>query len=240
MLTTMLLMAISVGQVRVAEVRATIPEQPFVPEQPNVVVARAFAELNEQDSWIQKGRDGFATYGVDGITIFGVDMEGINTSDVWLMAGTSCDPTGSPYVEGESIVFAASVMSLEPFAMYCKSWFDDQQEWQSTLFNTGPVTFIHELLTIGDSSRDGAFNSSDLVQVFQRGEYEDVIDDNSTWESGDWSLDRDFDSSDLVLAFQQGEYEQPQGAVAIPEPSTLVMLLIAALCAIRNFGSRRP
>ena len=55
------------------------------------------------------------------------------------------------------------------------------------------------------------FNSSDLVQVFQRGEYEDDIEDNSTWMDGDWNDDRDFDSSDLVMAFQTGLYEvKPQ------------------------------
>ena len=63
----------------------------------------------------------------------------------------------------------------------------------------------------GDSTGDGIFNSRDLVQVFQRGEFEDNIDDNSTWEDGDWNGDGDFDTSDLVLAFQTGLYEiQPQ------------------------------
>ena len=60
----------------------------------------------------------------------------------------------------------------------------------------------------GDANRDGLFNSSDLVQVFQRGEYEDGIENNSTWESGDWNGDLEFDSSDMVMAFQTGLYEQ--------------------------------
>jgi hypothetical protein len=60
----------------------------------------------------------------------------------------------------------------------------------------------------GDANRDGYFNSSDLVQVFQAGKYEDGIADNATWEEGDWNGDSDFDSSDLVMAFQTGLYER--------------------------------
>ena len=59
----------------------------------------------------------------------------------------------------------------------------------------------------GDANRDGLFNSSDLVQVFQRGEYEDQIEGNSTWEDGDWNGDGDFTTADLVLAFQSGGYQ---------------------------------
>ena len=58
----------------------------------------------------------------------------------------------------------------------------------------------------GDSNRDGVFNSSDLVFVFQAGEYEDRIAGNSTYEEGDWNGDGEFDSSDLVFAFQAGTY----------------------------------
>ena len=59
---------------------------------------------------------------------------------------------------------------------------------------------------IGDANNDGKFDSSDLVAVFQAGEYEDGIAGNSDWAEGDWSGDGDFDTSDLVLAFQSGRY----------------------------------
>ena len=58
----------------------------------------------------------------------------------------------------------------------------------------------------GDANRDGLFNSSDLVQVFQRGEYEDQIANNSIWEDGDWNGDGNFTTADLVFAFQSGTY----------------------------------
>ncbi len=59
---------------------------------------------------------------------------------------------------------------------------------------------------IGDSNNDGVFDSSDLVQVFQVGKFEDGIRDNATFDEGDWNLDGDFNSSDLVAAFQVGHY----------------------------------
>jgi hypothetical protein len=59
----------------------------------------------------------------------------------------------------------------------------------------------------GDANLDGVFDSSDLVLVFQGGEYEDVGEHNSTWSDGDWNCDGEFGTADLVLAFQSGAYE---------------------------------
>ncbi len=97
-------------------------------------------------------------------------------------------------------------------------------------------TYVHEVLMtwVGDSNLDGEFNSSDLVAVFEAGQYEDAIDDNSTWVTGDWSGDREFDSSDLVSAFRDGGFEQgPRPAVAaVPEPSSLILLAIGIIGAL--------
>ena len=59
---------------------------------------------------------------------------------------------------------------------------------------------------LGDANRDGVFNSGDLTLVFQQGQYEDNVSNNSDWEQGDWNGDREFDSTDLVEAFQAGTY----------------------------------
>jgi hypothetical protein len=80
----------------------------------------------------------------------------------------------------------------------------------------------------GDANTDGLFNSTDLVQVFQRGEYEDSVAGNSTWSDGDWNNDNEFDSGDLVAAFQTGKYEQLGVTSSVPEPTGLVLLLIGA------------
>jgi hypothetical protein len=80
----------------------------------------------------------------------------------------------------------------------------------------------------GDANMDGEFSSSDLVFVFQAGQYEDAIAGNSGWATGDWNGDGDFSSADFVIAFQQGGYEQgPRGAVlAVPEPATVAPLML--------------
>ncbi|MCA9211885.1 MAG: hypothetical protein KDB27_02375 [Planctomycetales bacterium] len=57
----------------------------------------------------------------------------------------------------------------------------------------------------GDSTLDGIFNSSDLVQVFQRGKYESG--ETASWEDGDWDGDGLFGTSDLVVAFKAGSYQ---------------------------------
>jgi hypothetical protein len=64
---------------------------------------------------------------------------------------------------------------------------------------------------IGDSNRDGQFNSADLVMTFQAGEYEDTLAGNSKWTEGDWNGDGDFTTGDLVMAFQAGSYVAATG-----------------------------
>ena len=80
---------------------------------------------------------------------------------------------------------------------------------------------MNELITnilnteFGDSNLDGLFNSADFIQVFQRGKYEDELEDNAEWGDGDWNCDGDFTSSDLVVAFQNGGYTAATPAAAI-------------------------
>ncbi len=86
------------------------------------------------------------------------------------------------------------------------------------------VSFLlNEILKVsaGDANLDGVFDSSDFVQVFQAGEYEDAIAGNSGWASGDWNCDQEFDSLDMVTAFQAGTYQGNNAAVpAAGENST--------------------
>ena len=67
---------------------------------------------------------------------------------------------------------------------------------------------------VGDTDLDGVFNSTDLIAVFQVGEYEDGVAGNSTWGEGDWNADGEFDTSDLVIAFQYGSYQVARGPQA--------------------------
>ncbi len=91
---------------------------------------------------------------------------------------------------------------------------------------------------MGDANLDGEFSTADFVQVFQAGEYEDGIAENSLWHEGDWNGDLEFDSSDFLKAFQVGAFEQgPRPAAQnVPEPASLVILLwgsLLVLCVYR-------
>ena len=105
--------------------------------------------------------------------------------------------------------------------------FEDERVWVKDIKHTW----------FGDANLDGEFSSGDMVQVFQAGQYEDTIYDNSGWASGDWNADGDFTTSDLVVAFQDGGYEQgPLAGVAatVPEPKAMANLLMACVA----FGVR--
>jgi hypothetical protein len=94
----------------------------------------------------------------------------------------------------------------------------DRSEWVIDIKNTW----------FGDANLDGLFNSGDLVTVFQEGKFE--TPDAATWLQGDWNGDGLFSSGDLVTAFQDGGYEAGPRPVpaAVPEPTPLLMLLLAA------------
>jgi len=64
----------------------------------------------------------------------------------------------------------------------------------------------------GDTNLDQRFDSTDLVLVFQAGQYEDAAALNSGWLQGDWNGDGEFGTQDLVLAFQSGAYATQAGA----------------------------
>ncbi len=71
----------------------------------------------------------------------------------------------------------------------------------------------------GDANLDRTFDSTDLLLLFQRGEYEDRLPNNSGWADGDFNCDGDFDSADLLLALQTGTYERGPMAVSIASMS---------------------
>ena len=72
--------------------------------------------------------------------------------------------------------------------------------------NTPVIGLVTVIVGAGDANHDGYFDSSDLVTVFQAGQYQDAIIGNSTWEEGDWNGDEESDTADIVLAFQSGYY----------------------------------
>jgi uncharacterized protein YjbI with pentapeptide repeats len=83
----------------------------------------------------------------------------------------------------------------------------DRQFWVEQIAGT----------VFGDSNLDGYFDSTDFIQVFRAGQYEDEVAENSIWGTGDWDGDREFSSSDLIVAFQRGGY-QSSSVQVVPEP----------------------
>ena len=107
------------------------------------------------------------------------------------------------------------MLTEEEIAAHFEAAFADGEVDPCAPLNDGSLTdpteragYVHDVLGtwMGDSNKDGEFNSGDLVAVFTAGEYEDGVPENSSWATGDWNGDKDFDSSDLVLAFQAGTY----------------------------------
>ncbi|MCA9217941.1 MAG: tandem-95 repeat protein, partial [Planctomycetales bacterium] len=106
---------------------------------------------------------------------------------------------------------------------------------ESPAIGGSPGSAAVEEFLAGDANRDGIFNSSDLVLVFQASEFEDGIDGNSTWEEGDWNGDGDFTTADLVAAFQLGHYS----AALKPQTATLHDSAIKQLFAATESDSKR-
>ncbi|MCA9150430.1 MAG: DUF2202 domain-containing protein [Planctomycetales bacterium] len=73
--------------------------------------------------------------------------------------------------------------------------------------NNHLAAFTSHIGVVGDSNQDGVFDSNDLMLVMQSGEYEDGVDNNSSYVEGDWNGDGDFDTTDFVFALQNSSYE---------------------------------
>ncbi len=89
----------------------------------------------------------------------------------------------------------------------------------------------------GDANLDGEFSTDDLITALQAGKYE--VDEAATWDQGDWNADLRFDTNDLITALQDGGFEQGpvQAVSAVPEPSSLILLLSAISFVV--LGRRR-
>ena len=147
------------------------------------------------------------------------------------------------FSEGETTINAISLMYCRPgdfngdglvdvtdLDALSKASKDGSEDWQYDINIDGEVNNNDVLAwikwskgtCIGDVNLDGVFDSSDLVQLFQVGIYEN--DDEATWTTGDWNGDCVFDSSDLILAFQEGCYESDDARAApaesVPEPTS--------------------
>ncbi len=160
------------------------------------------------------------------------------------------DPTGNQFFGNidEVAIWTERVLTEEEIQAHFEAAFGDADPCAP--LNDGSLTdptaraaYVHDVLGtwMGDSNKDGEFNSGDLVAVFTAGEYEDGVPENSSWATGDWNGDKDFDSSDLVVAFSDGGFEmgpRPEGQ-AVPEPTSLAMFLSAMLIGLLSVSRRQ-
>jgi hypothetical protein len=168
--------------------------------------------------------------------MIGPNPDSVNGEAFLVDLGLSGDFNGDEALDIADLnVLSAAIHENEPNLKFDLDYsntvdFEDQRIWVKGL----------KLTVFGDANLDGQFNSSDLVAVFEVGQYEDGITGNSSWNTGDWNADSEFGTSDLVLAFQDGGYEQgPLGAaITAPEPNAMCLLLLGGCCLIR--GRRSP
>ena len=103
------------------------------------------------------------------------------------------------------------------------------------------IDYVHNSLGtwIGDSNKDGEFDSTDFVVVFTAGLYE--TGQPAKWATGDWDGDGEFDSSDFVVAFGDGGFEQGMRPAVnpVPEPSSPFMLVAALLAIVTRLRRQR-
>jgi hypothetical protein len=100
----------------------------------------------------------------------------------------------------------------------------DVTMWVKTLFKSW----------IGDANLNKEFGSADLVDVLASGTYETNV--NAVWTTGDFDGSGRTNTSDLVAALADGGYERgPATAVSsVPEPSSVLLLLLGCLALVRR------
>ncbi len=172
----------------------------------------------------------------DLVARFGTSEGLLNLAMVQYVSGPNGDFNGNGQLDAEDIdLLSLAVLNAGDVATFDLSGDGrldqaDRTVWVEDLANT----------YFGDSNLDGVFDTADFLLVFQAGQFEDGVPQNSTWATGDWSGDREFDTADFLLAFQAGGFEQgPRGAVsAVPEPGFGLASLFAGMLLLR-VGRRR-
>jgi hypothetical protein len=130
--------------------------------------------------------------------------------------GTRADRGAIPFSHSSTIgdFDRNGIVDSHDVDLLCKAIANMDQQEHFDVDSNGSIEFrdmevlIENILetSFGDANLDGRFDSSDLVRIFQSGEYEDAAQGNSTWQTGDWNCDGEFSTADLVLAFQKGGY----------------------------------
>ncbi len=174
--------------------------------------------------------------GSSDVTLYGFDFQGQPIGEVTVtVTSNSGDLNGDGQVDAQDIDQLCNVV---------RSGAGGADLNGDLVTDLADVTYLVEQLlgsTVGDANLDGAFNSADLVLIFQAGKYEDGVTGGTGWAEGDWDCDGEFTSQDLVAAFQVGAYSAEskpaaEGAATHPE---LADLALVALARDQVFGAPR-
>lgn len=138
-----------------------------------------------------------------------------------------------PVVGTDDITILQSNVRLGTFANSGQAMDFENGRFGLIGYTSQDVTLSMYQALPGDANGDRTFDSNDLIQVFQSGEYEDDLSGNSTWAEGDWNGDGEFDSSDMIAAFQTGNYSTGLFAT-VPEPRSTSVLLLPLLILLRR------
>lgn len=146
---------------------------------------------------------------IGGESVFAIDVDEDGDTDV--LSASSFDNKVAWYenVDGTGNFGPQRLISINAEGAFSvlAADFDNDGDVDVLAQSTGDANLVwYENRLPGDVNDDGTFNSADLVAIFQVGEYEDGIVNNSSFEDGDWNGDGEFDTSDLVFAFQLGIY----------------------------------
>ncbi|MCA9169715.1 MAG: hypothetical protein KDB23_18705 [Planctomycetales bacterium] len=183
----------------------------------------------------------------DGINTLEIEMINLNGPAGLQISSLVGNAEAKPRIPGDfNAALVLSVVDIDYLIQGIRNGTDLVLDLNDdALVNSNDLAFwISELKRtyFGDANLDGVFNSTDLVEVFNSGEYEDDVVSNSTWGEGDWNADGDFTTRDMVLAFQDGGYEQgPRAALpTVPEPASLTLFMagVGSLLFCRDIGRR--
>lgn len=210
-------------------------------------------------SRIQLNLDGTSADLYDRLNVVNrIDLDGTLVVEVNQLGGTYTDPTTPGTYDKFELIDAVTVAGdfdsfryagqlLTPIASDKDHYHVGNGLFRILHNDRSSVTLTNYRALMGDSNGDGVFDSEDLVEVFQVGEYEDGIANNSDWVEGDWNGDQEFDSTDFVEAFQSGGYNaiglikprDPVAAIAaVPEPGSMG-LVVSALISLGCLRRRR-
>lgn len=89
----------------------------------------------------------------------------------------------------------------------------------------------------GDANLDHVFDSVDLIEILARGHWEKPYipwGPPPQWEDGDFNADRTVNSADLIYALGGNTYGNGPSSASVPEPTSIILLLIGLLCLRYN------